>query len=306
MEENNQMKQSKERIRQNNRRNTFVFVLAALLLVGLSVACGWFANSYFVNSRENTDKSSNNGTDEGIIEKTEIEEWVSLGTDISKVRDVYTPLEEYIYAKNLPNGGLSLTMEELMNVLATVIQESDIVEVSENIYGSGKGQLSIEKANSILKKYFGNNYELDTEFTGNERNILGGGFGNLAYAAIGAYDTKTNSFPIYWGPSGMEYGPGWIDQRKLRKIDNILESQEEIKVIEKAIYVEYLDFLDCIGGCIFDVYSNPQKTIQVGQLKEAEGKNYIEDFIDKSATITSYYHKAEDGTYYFVSSEITN
>lgn len=302
MEENNQVKQSEGRISQNNRRNTFVFVLAALLIVGLSVACGWFANSYFANSHENTDKSNNNDTDEGIIEKTESKEWVSLGTDISKVRDVYEKVSRFIYKKSRPDGGLSFGVDEynndeMISFLASCLSVSDLDDTSSLFDGAiTKGFLSYEKAQVILTKYFDKKFTIDTNYDRGTPNING-----IAY-----FDKDRNAYVVNFGPSGITTGPE--PKTILRQVAEVLEANDEIKIIEKAIYVSSKGDSENVT---YEVYADPGEKISIERISDSYENisNYtitVSDYLDKAATITSYYHKAEDGTYYFVSSEITN
>ncbi|MBQ6134911.1 MAG: hypothetical protein IJI60_01170 [Bacilli bacterium] len=301
MEENNQVKQSEERISQNNRRNTFIFVLAALLIVGLSVACGWFANSYFAGSHESTDKNSNNGTDGEIVEKTESKEWVSLGTDISKVEDVYEKVSQFIYKKNRPNGGLSFGVDEhnqneMISFLASCLSVSDLDDTTSIFDYGTKGFLSYEKAQAILAKYFGKKIIIDTNYDSGLPNANG-----IAY-----FDKDKNAYVVNFYPHGRISGPE--TKIILRQVVEALESSDEIKIIEKAIYVssKYENGMEN-----YEIYADPGEKISIERISDSTENisNYtitVSDYLDKAATITSYYHKAEDGTYYFVSSEITN
>ena len=85
-------------------------------------------------------------------------------------------------------------------------------------------------------------------------------------------------------------------------------------MIEKAIYIEdaiyYDDHFDQYIETV-NVYIDPEmntKIDSISDLLENISKHSIDvnNYLDKASTITSYYHKAEDGSYYFVSSEITN
>ena len=132
MEEKEKIEQLEESDKKDKKRSTFKVVLISLLLVGLLVVCGWFAGSYFTRNNTTTKPK-----EEKEIEKqneaqkaTEKQgEWKSLGTDVSKIQDVYDTVKDYIYVQSRPNGGLSLYKKKLMDVLASKLQQSDLTNV---------------------------------------------------------------------------------------------------------------------------------------------------------------------------------
>ena len=304
MEEKKQIEQLEESNEKDKKGSLFKAVFISLLLVGLSVACGWFACSYFAGNK-NTAKQVEEEKEQKNEKQKETEkqeEWKSLGTDISKVKDLYDfyTLGSFTYGKSLPNGGLSLSKKEILDILASSVQESDLTNITKQDSYTGKGTLSYEKAEKILNKIFGKNFTMPT-CNGNDCEFGGG----CPYSI--SYQIESKSFGVSWGPCGNTSGPDTVSHKLLRTVENVLEKKDEIKVIEKVIYVTHTDCDE--SRCYYNVYSNPQKTNSIGQLEilmNESGKNHVEKFIDKAGTITSLYRKAADGTYYFVSSEITD
>ena len=232
-------------------------------------------------------------------EESEEKDWISIGTNTSKISSVYTELYSYIYEKSYPSGGLSFTSEELMRFIVTHIDESDLEDLQKDTNQFTTGFLSDDKATTILKNYFGENYRVDTRFIP-EHGITG-----YMYR-ITSYDTERKGFIIAIVPFGMEYGPSAI--LDLRKTIGVYERNNEIKIEEKAIYTK-----STVTGnnMCYNIYANPEKTIYINQICASyeEIGNYtisVEDYMDQASTITSVFRQSDDGSYYFVSSNITS
>lgn len=301
MEENNQMEQLEEKTRQSKKENTFVVVLISILLVGLCVCCGWFANSYFRGTKNTVEPNQEEGKKQEEGEEKQEEEWKSLGTDISKVEDVYEKVSQFIYKKNRPNGGLSFgvnehNQNEMISFLFSCLSVSDLDDTTSIFDYGTKGFLSYEKAQAILAKYFGKKIIIDTNYDSGLPNANG-----IAY-----FDKDKNAYVVNFYPHGRISGPE--TKIILRQVVEALESSDEIKIIEKAIYVssKYENGMEN-----YEIYADPGEKNCIEKISDSAENisNYtitVTDYLDKASTITSYYHKAEDGTYYFVSSEITN
>ena len=185
----------------------------------------------------------------------------------------------------------------MISFLSSCVSVLDLDDTSSLFDGAvTKGFLSYEKAQAILEKYFGRNFIMYTNYDSGYPDING-----VAY-----FDKDKNAYVVNFGPTDHIWGPK--PKIILRQVVEVLETNDEIKIIEKAIYVSSKEESENVT---YEVYADPGEKISVERISDSYENisNYtitVSDYLDKAATITSYYHKAEDGTYYFVSSEITN
>lgn len=237
-------------------------------------------------------------------------EWKSLGTDISKVKDVYDVLEEYTYSFERKSGGLSFSSKELLEIAVWNIKWADLKNVHEDSFSGNKtGILSMDVVDKNLKKYFGNNYKLDTSIFDGSNDI----YDNNIYEwfEFPSYNAETKEISVLtkggtdgYGTTGQGPSPTFIT----RKVVDVSELNDELKVIEKAIYIKFLNYSYSDHSSVYSIckFSN-NNCIDELEINDSEAHLYtisVDDYIDQASTITSLYHKAEDGSYYFVSSEI--
>ena len=266
-------------------------------------------------SKEEVKEERDESLDVGHLDFSKIQD--------TKLEDVYKSLVTYTYRLDRLDGGYSFTNNELLKfVLEKAGQEyqwKDLPSIpNDDIYGLVDVKLlSYDKVDSILKKYFGKNYKIDTKTDLNADNF---------WCIIDSYDENSNSFIVKQLIGGSEWGPSPLEQ--LRKVVDVYEQDNEIKIEEKAIYVTESYSDNC---SIYKIYKDPSKKDLIAERKvtredyrniedyyintkfnneEEFIQNFpvvitINDYLDKASTITSIFRQNDDGTYYFVSSVIT-
>ena len=277
--------------------------------------CGWFGNDLMTekeNKTVSTEKKENTTNCISISDIEKISEtkeennkeknntqqastWKNIGTDLSKIEDIYTPLMTYTYTASRASGGYSFYNQELYSLALQSVKKEDLTELNEDVY-MGTGYLKNDKIKSILNKYFGENYTL------NPYGDLGGSF----LFHMKSYDKEKDSFVVAYGGDGTQ-GP---DIRKiLRKVMNVYEKENDIKVEEKVIYLSSM--YGPSNNIYYSIYKNPAKTIYITEKNysldgiENEVINVV-DYLDKASTLTSIYRKDTNGEYHFIGSEITD
>ncbi len=297
--------------KENKKTNNTVIALLVFVIMILCIGVGYLIgtnNNVKLESKKDTEikktgKDSINNKNEG--------KWKSIGTDISKVQNVYDELYNYIYKSSRVNGGYSFYDKELISIAADQFKEEDFTDIEKDQYGyTYHAKVDKAKVDKILEKYFGNQYNYDYNLNrnvglSNEQIIsdwktLGGG--NL-YSVLN-YDKGTKKFIIYYHGADGTSGPE--AQITTRKIIDVFEKDDSIKVIEKAIYYT-TDYSN--KDIYYNVFANPSHTLYLGAKKFAiEGienqKLTVDDYLDVAGTITSIYKKDSNGNYIFVSSEI--
>jgi len=258
------------------------------------------------NNKESVEENNNveklNPIEDKNVSKTEEKKpesnWKSLGTDISKVEDVYNELYNYIYQFGRSNGGKSFYSSELFSIAANHIKEEELMDKQMDQIGYGyTAKISREKIDATLERYFGNNYQYDYHLK--RRNALGIG---MLFSILG-YDENTKQFEvIYHGADGTS-GPS--PKIVTRKIEEVFEKDDYVKVVERAIYISSESLAN---EMYYEIFANPSRSIYIGfrtfnhQGIENQEIN-VDEFKNEASVITSLYKKGKDG-YYFVSSEI--
>ena len=302
-------------------------VLGVLLLVAFG-CLGWFGHQYLAKDKckaQPVDNcmdyyDNNETTEEG--EKQE-SEWKSLGTDISKIQDIFDVVNPYSYSANRARGGLSFFDRELFGIAASHISKSDVEKVRDagNSYVY-YGTVSEEKIFSIIYNYFGDSYNVDASLNYdygtvdecisnydaaknsghyNDYRVLGNGY---LFSIVGYSKTEKKFIVYYYGADGTS-GP----QPKIetKKVVAVYEKDDIIKVEQRAIYITSSSHNDSV---YYEIFSTPQHSIYLGSrnLKYEGIENQVISVDDYplAATITSIYKRRDDGTYYFASSEISD
>ena len=225
--------------------------------------------------------------------------WKSLGTDISKVKEIHDDLAPYTYRFNRSRGGKSFYSYELLSLAAKNIKEEDLTDkqLDQNNY-TYKAKISRDKVDATLNKYFGDNYQYDTKLSRN--NSLGGG---ILFSII-SYDDETKQFGVYYHGTDGTSGP----RPKIvnRKVQEVFEKDDMIKVIEKIIYVNGRSMNDSM---YYEIYADPGHsmfiTSKTFKIEGIENQEINVDEFDAASVLTSIYKKGNDG-YYFVSSDISD
>ncbi len=336
MEEKEEIKEEKENKKNNHISNKYAkeIVFLIIFLILLAGCAGWFGNKLF--SKSDTDvkeekKETTNCLDfysdpvpaqEEITEENKDEkkeekpakvesEWRSIGTDISKVKDAYEVLQNYTYSSNRARGGLSFFDEELISIALTRVNEEDFTDIEKDEYSYVYyAKLSRDKVDSILKKIFGTNYSYDYSLNKNKGvdykkqatyRSLGTGY---LYTAL-TYEEESRNFIIYYAGGDGTTGPRPKITR--RKVSEVFEKDDMIKVVERVIYTDTYSYSKDIH---YSVYANPSHTIYL------DSKTFLEETIEneeinvddykEAGVITSIFKKDETGNYIFISSELSN
>ena len=250
----------------------------------------------------------NNSSDSSTTDEVKESSWVNTGTDISKVKDVYNELQSYIYLSNRARGGLSFFEKELFSIAAKHINQDDITVTVKNDDDHYYGTVSEDKVFSTLNYYFGDNYNIDKGLNYNPGNCadinqfkgLGDGFGIY----IMCHQQEAKQFTVYRSSAGFTSGPS--PKIINRKIIGVYEKDDYVKVEEKVIYYDSFEH-----KYFYSIYSNPSLSIYITQ-RVFDGNDIqnqtisVDDYLDDAGTLTSIYKRRDDGTYYFVSSEISD
>lgn len=305
-------------------------IIFVIILLAVCGCLGWFGHQYL--AKEKCEKQpvvdncidyydTNETTNEGDQQESE---WKSLGTDLSKVQDIYDVVNEYSYIANRARGGYSFYDREIFNIVANHLPTNDMEKVKtfENtwIYYA---TIPEEQIFNVIKKYFGDSYNVDAalnydfgtveECINNHiqsrnsypenRKVKELGNGNM-FSIIGYSKTEKKFIIYYYGADGTSGPRPKIEKEK---VVSVYEKDDIIKVEQKAIYISNQSFND---SQYYTIFSNPAHTLYLdGKTFSIEGiENQVisvDDYPD-AATITSIYKRRDDGTYYFVSSEISD
>ena len=312
----------------NHNKYAVEIVCLIVLLILLGGCAGWYGNKLFSKSDKNVKEEKTSTTNcldfysEPVQEESKEEnkeekpakvesEWRSIGTDISKVKANYDLLQDYTYSSSRARGGLSFFDEELFEVALRQINENDLTDIEKDansyVYYA---KLSRDKVDSILKKTFGTNYNYDYSLNKNKGvdyknwnsyRALGHGY---LYSAL-TYEEDTKNFIVYYGGGDGTTGPS--PKITKRKVSEVYEKDDMIKVVERVIY---LDSFSSSKDIHYSIYANPAQTIYLGYKRfEEEGIENKEINVDEykeAGVITSIFKKDENGNYIFVSSELSN
>ena len=301
------MNESKE----NKKTNNSVIVLLILVIMVLCIGVG-----YLIGTNNNVKLESKKDTEikEIVKEDKDIKndgKWKSIGTDISKVQNVYDELKNYIYKSSRVNGGYSFYDKELISIAANHFKEENFTDIEKDQYGyTYHAKIDKAKVDKVLEEYFGNQYNYDYNLNRNvglsNEQIISDWktLGESTLYSVLNYDKETKKFIIYYHGADGTSGPE--AQITTRKIIDVLEKDDLIKVIEKVIYYT-ADYSN--KDITYDVFANPSHTLYLGAKRFAiEGienqKIIVDDYLDVAGTITSIYKKDSNGNYIFVSSEI--
>ena len=204
-------------------------------------------------------------------------------TDIEKVICFLNSIkdEDYIEKVDIENINLNLYQNEykVYNVNYEQTKTADkYSNVNENIKRIFGRNAKIQKENygllSGIVEYYDDSYYIYM--------IEGGGLGNTKYA--------------------------------YSEIQKVEQNEEEIYIYDKYIYLDFTNALVAYDDELVHVYTSADKTKEIGKEKdnfkfnqetrEYDLKDVFEKYEDKLNTYKHTFKKAEDGTYYWVSSEI--
>ena len=291
-----------------DKKNKGLIIVIVILLLGLLCSIGYicYDKGVFGGNKEN----SNNKIETKTEDKNSKSERIAL--DDSRFYGIYKKLKPYTYEKNRSDAYQSFTDSELFNIVATELKETDFVKTSENITDI-QGEhtiytLSNDAVINYLKKYFGNNVKLEGYSLVNpniayETNLS---IDNFSGMSVVAYDNS--KYKIKW----IDTSRSGIIKPKIteRKIVSATMENNEIIVKEKAIYIEYPNLYGEVSSVIYAIYSDVNKTNKIDS-KEYTIDNFtdgvitVEDYLDKSSTITTKFAYDKDtNSYYFKSSTI--
>ena len=288
----------KEERKDSEKKGHPVFVtFLIILLLGVFTCMGFFGGTiYYKNSLEKDKREDKNSNTKSTTDK----EWKDLGADLSKIKDVYDKLLNYTYKTNRLNGRDSFYEYDLLSLALVGINVQEAPLVGADGGGQSIYFISKESIENEIKKLFLNyKYDLTDDF-------LGSSFGAIGQYYVESYDKDKNGYNIKLIHTGSLSGPG--PNITNRKVIGVYEKNNEIKVVEKVIYIDNYYNSD---DYYYTIYKLPDETYIIGHVASSslELSNLVisvDNYLDKAATITSYYKKDSDGNYKFVSSEITD
>lgn len=286
-------------------------ILVVILLVVFAIA-GWFGNEYYRNNV----KSEKSDVEKALNNKDK-DDWNDLGTDISKVKDVYEVVKTYTQEKSRSDGGKSFYSGELLQIALSKLNSDEVVKTDEKIEADAWGYrpsvftISKKTIENKLKPYFNDNFEIDYDSL--LKQLLpyqlpydistGEGSG----MSLISHDENNIKFTL----AGLGGSSGPQAKVEDRKVENVSENGELLKIVEKKIYTTSSYVQKSDGQYIdYSIYSDPNKKIYIGNLSardtEIGSKTIsVDDYKEYASTITSLYKKnKETGKYYFLSSEI--
>ena len=219
-------------------------------------------------------------------------------------------LSKYTYEQNREDGYHSFTAQELLEIVAKDLVNSDFEYIGEEaISGWNRKvyQLSYQTLIDKLKQYFSS----DVEFTPSD--IVNGqgavlpnvNFGDGSGMAISSYDNTTGTYQVYFGGVGGTSGPK--PQINERKVMDAYRLGDKIYVTEKAIY--YTSSSSDYTNFIYNIYSHPNQNDLVDTLN-FQGDTIssqsisVDNYLDRAATI-SYVFSKDNNQYVFSSSKIS-
>ena len=95
----------------------------------------------------------------------------------------------------------------------------------------------------------------------------------------------------------------WIYANEV--IEKVEKDQESIYIYDKFIYVDYTNFDTTSGDSKIHIYTSADKTEELGtETSLTTTKELFEKYENKLKTYKHTFKKAENGSYYWLSSEI--
>lgn len=175
-----------EKKKDEKHGRTFGVIFIALLLVGLSVACGWFANSYFNNLNKKPDETSNtekkddasntekkdekNDEKEKTYTVTEEEAFRLFNVFLSQNTCNDLCIADVKSVQNFDSKSL-ITINDIdnntkFNVLLKSLREEDIKTLNSDggYYKMGQKEISVDTLKKYSLLYFNEEISLPNEF----------------------------------------------------------------------------------------------------------------------------------------------
>ena len=285
-----------------NKKNRGLIVLVVILVLALVATSGYIVYDKFIAKEEVEEKNEDNKKGKDVKEKLEV-------TDVS-FSNTLEALSKYTYEQNREDGYHSFTAQELLEIVAKDLVNSDFEYIGEEaISGWNRKvyQLSYQTLIDKLKQYFSS----DVEFTPSD--IVNGqgavlpnvNFGDGSGMAISSYDNTTGTYQVYFGGVGGTSGPK--PQINERKVMDAYRLGDKIYVTEKAIY--YTSSSSDYTNFIYNIYSHPNQNDLVDTLN-FQGDTIssqsisVDSYLDRAATI-SYVFSKDNNQYVFSSSKIS-
>lgn len=167
------MEEKEEKKEKVNHGNTLGVVFVALLLVGLSVACGWFANSYFRELKDKPKESETKNEEKKDESRTvtEDEAFRLFNLFLSDTTCGNLCILDLQTVENFGNKSL-ITMKDLdndtkFNILLRALKKGDIKELNSNGGSSNLGQseISVDVLKRYSSLYFNEEISMPSQFT---------------------------------------------------------------------------------------------------------------------------------------------
>lgn len=287
-----------------NKKNRGLIVLVVILVLALVVTSGYIVYDKFIVKEEVEEKNKDNKKEEETVKK-------QLDANDVSFANTLEALSRYTYEQNREAGYTSFTAQELLEIVAEDLTDSDFEYVGEEtIAGWNRKvyQLSYQTLIEKLKQYFSSDIEFNpTDIVNGPGAVLPNvNFGDGSGMVISSYDSTTGTYQVYFGGVGGTSGPK--PQISERIVTDAYSIDNKIYVTERAIYYTSTPSSDYLS-LTYNIYGHPSKTDLIDtltfQVENISSQSIsIDNYLDKAATI-SYVFSKDNNKYVFSSSKIS-